>query len=401
MRPGRMQHRIDDDQGVVMHAGPRFGIFMPPLQKPQGSPTLALQRNIELIEYLDRLGFDEAWIGEHHSAGSEIIASPEIFIATAAERTEQIRLGTGVVSVPYHHPFMVAERMTLLDHLTRGRVMLGVGPGALASDSGMLGLDLVQQRGMLEEGLDAIMQLLTSEEPVTIETDWFTLRDARLHIRPYTEPHFDVAVAAVASPTGAALAGKHGIGLLAVAATTEAGFEALAEHWRTAEAWARDHGASVRRDDLRIVGLLHLAETREQAIEDVRYGLDHYVEYFQQTSAFPALSFAGTSLEERVEFINTSGFGAIGTVDDAIAQIRRLEEQSGGFGCYLMLAHEWASTQATHRSYELFARYVMPEIQGANRSTLAAEARARSLRADLFKKQEQAMEEAARRFGGR
>ena len=108
----------------------RFGIFLAPFHPAGENPTLALERDLELIAHLDRLGYDEAWIGEHHSAGSEIIASPEIFIATAAERTRHIRLGTGVTSVAYHNPLWVAERMVLLDHLTRGRTMLGLGPGS-------------------------------------------------------------------------------------------------------------------------------------------------------------------------------------------------------------------------------------------------------------------------------
>ena len=108
----------------------RHGIFLPPFHPVEENPTACLDRDLELMVWLDRLGFDEAWIGEHHSAGFEIIASPEVFIAAAAQRTRHIRLGTGVSSLPYHHPLMLADRMVLLDHLTRGRVMLGAGPGA-------------------------------------------------------------------------------------------------------------------------------------------------------------------------------------------------------------------------------------------------------------------------------
>ena len=119
-----------------------FGIFLAPFHPVNENPTLSLQRDFELIEWLDRLGYDEAWIGEHHSAGYEIIASPEVFIAAAAERTRHIRLGTGVSSVPYHHPLMLADRIMQLDHLTRGRVMFGVGPGALPSDAFMMGIEV-------------------------------------------------------------------------------------------------------------------------------------------------------------------------------------------------------------------------------------------------------------------
>src|SRR5881409_307926 len=123
-----------------------FGIFMAPFHRAGENPTLSLQRDLELIQWLDRLGYDEAWIGEHHSAGWETIASPEVFIAAAAQRTRYIRLGTGVISLPYHHPLMVANRMVLLDHLTRGRVALGVGPGALVTDAHILGINPNVQR---------------------------------------------------------------------------------------------------------------------------------------------------------------------------------------------------------------------------------------------------------------
>ena len=157
----------------------RFGIFLAPFHPAGENPTLALQRDLELVQHLDRLGYDEAWIGEHHSAGSEIIASPEIFIATAAERTRHIKLGTGVTSLAYHNPLWVAERMVLLDHLTRGRAMLGVGPGSLPTDSAMIGLNPTDTRELLDANLDIVMRLLRGDEPVSAET-----ADAQADRRP-------------------------------------------------------------------------------------------------------------------------------------------------------------------------------------------------------------------------
>src|SRR5256885_9618627 len=144
----------------------KFGIFLAPFHPVGQNPTLALQRDLDLLQHLDRLGFHEAWIGEHHSAGYEIIASPEVFIATAAERTRHLRLGTGVSSLPYHHPLMLADRMVLLDHLTRGRVMLGVGPGALPPDAFMMGIPVADHRDRMSEALEPILLLLRDEEPV-------------------------------------------------------------------------------------------------------------------------------------------------------------------------------------------------------------------------------------------
>ena len=342
----------------------RFGIFLAPFHPVGQNPTLALERDLQLIVHLDRLGFDEAWIGEHHSAGYEIIASPEVFIAVAAERTRHLRFGTGVSSLPYHHPLVLADRMVLLDHLTRGRVMLGVGPGALPSDAFMMGIDVARQRDMMEEALDAILQLLTSAEPVTYETDWFTLRDARLQLRPYQQPSFEVAVAAQISPSGPRAAGRFGCSLLSLGATSAGGFDALGYHWGVMEQRAAEFGTTVDRSRWRLVGPMHLAATREQAVTDTEFGLGDWADYFQRVAALPLAPDAADHAS-LVEALNSSGFAVIGTPEDAVAQLRRLSEQSGGFGTYLLMAHEWADREATLASYELFSRYVVPELTGA------------------------------------
>jgi limonene 1,2-monooxygenase len=359
----------------------RFGIFLAPFHPAGENPTTALQRDLQLVQHLDDLGYDEAWIGEHHSAGSEIIAAPEIFIAAAAERTRRIRLGTGVISLSYHNPLWVAERIVLLDHLTRGRVMLGVGPGSLPTDSAMIGLNPTDTRELLDENLDIVMRLLRGDEPVTATTRTHQLIDARLHLRPYSDPLFDVAVAAVASPTGPRLAGRHGVGLLSIGATlTKEGFDALAHHWNVMEERAATFGTTVDRAAWRLVGLMHVAETREQAYRDVEHGIEQWFRYFQKVAAFPQMAVEGGDVREMIDFVNEAGIGAIGTPDDAAAQVQRLVDQSGGFGAMLLLAHEWADPQATRRSYELVAQHVMPRFQGQAQATLDAEARASETR---------------------
>ncbi|WP_214316691.1 LLM class flavin-dependent oxidoreductase [Nonomuraea sediminis] len=349
----------------------RFGIFLAPFHPVGQNPTLALERDLDLIVHLDRLGFDEAWFGEHHSAGYEIIASPEVFIATAAERTRHLRLGTGVSSLPYHHPLILADRMVLLDHLTRGRVMFGAGPGALPSDAYMMGIDVARQRDMMEEALEAILMLLRSDEPVTYETDWFRLVDARLQLRTFQRPHFEVAVAAQVSPAGPRAAGRFGCSLLSLGATSLGGFDALGYHWGIMEERSAEYGTAVSRDGWRLVGPMHLAETRERAAEEVAFGLPQWVDYFRRVAALPLAPEGVDDAESLVEVMNGTGLAVIGTPDDAIAQIRRLLDKSGGFGTYLLMGHDWADTAATLRSYELFARYVMPEFQNTS-TTLTA-----------------------------
>ena len=364
---------------------PRFGIFLAPFHPSGQNPTLALERDLELLQHLDGLGFDEAWIGEHHSAGYEIIPSPEVFIAVAAERTKHLRLGTGVSSLPYHHPLLLADRMVLLDHLTRGRVMFGVGPGALPSDAFMMGIEVSRQREMMEEALEAILLLLRSDNPVNYETDWFTLRDARLQLRPYQRPHFEVAVAAQVSPTGPRAAGRFGCSLLSIGATSQSGFDALGYHWGVVEERAEQFGRTTDRAGWRLVGPMHLAETREQAVADVAFGLGDWIDYFQRVAALP-LAPDTTNHTDLVDAINASGFAVIGTPDDAIAQIRRLAEQSGGFGAYLIMAHEWADRMPTLRSYELFARYVMPTFQRSAETLVASRGMGGGQSSDLHRR---------------
>jgi len=346
----------------------RFGTFIGPLHDPAHNPTMAIQRDLELVEWLDQLGYDEAWIGEHHSNGYETIPAPEIFIAAAAERTKRIKLGTGVISLPYHHPFIVADRMVFLDHLTRGRTIFGVGPGAFPSDAHMMGLDFAESREHMAQSLTAILRLLVDDEPVTIETEWFQLNEARLNLRPFTHPHFEIAVAAAVSPSGPSLAGRLGTSLLAMAGATEAGFESLRSMWNIVEEQADRFGQTVDRSGWRVVGFYHLADTEEQARRDVRFGLKSLMRFFAAgIPFFPVGKDADWSKpDDIVDFLNDTGFAVIGTPDRMSDAIRRYRDQTGGFGCFLAQAHELANRDATHYSYELFMRHVAPEFQGSN-----------------------------------
>jgi len=339
----------------------RFGVFLAPYHKLGQNPSLLLQRDLELIRHMDRLGYDEAWIGEHHSGGWEIIASPEVFIAHALAQTRDIRFGTGVLSLPYHHPLMVADRIVLLDHLARGRVSFGFGPGQLTSDAHMMGIDTSQQRRMMGESLEAIVRLLEGEV-VSCRSDWFQLQDARLQLRPWSQPNVELAVAASISPAGPQLAGRFGAAMLSVAATREQGFDAVGYHWSVLEESARLHGRQVDRRQWRLTGPMHLAESVEQAKKDVRFGLLAYEEYLRQHVMYPEAP--DMPLDEYIDGKNATGSMIIGTPEMAIRQLERLQEQSGGFGCYLFSGIDLADFPATLRSYELFAQEVMPHFQG-------------------------------------
>jgi limonene 1,2-monooxygenase len=346
----------------------KFGAFFAPFHGNTVNPTLGFERDFQLIQWLDELTYDEAWVGEHHSGAYECIASPEVFLATAAERTKHIRLATGVSSLSYHHPLILADRIAQLDHQMRGRLIFGVGPGQLVADAYMMGVDPADLRRRMDESLDCIVRLLNGET-VTHKTDWFTLREARCQILPYQHPTVEMAVASAISPTGARAAGKYGLGMLSVAASSPEGFKQLANHWEICEAKAAEHGKIVSRENWRIVTPFHVAETREQAFADLRFGLMDMMKYFRKFggSAFPTAS----SFEEAVNIWTSGGLGAfgvgvVGTPDDLIAHIHKLQAQSGGFKTFLSLAHNAADFAATKKSYELFARHVMPVFQHSN-----------------------------------
>jgi limonene 1,2-monooxygenase len=256
---------------------------------------------------------------------------------------------------------MLADRFVLLDHLTRGRAMLGCGPGQLTSDAHMLGIPADLQRPRMDEALDAIMALLRGET-VTRQTDWFTLQDARLQLKPYSEPNIEVAIAASISPTGAKAAGKYGAGLLSIAATTKQGFDAIGTHWQTWNEVAAQHGHTAERSQWRLVGPMHLSETKEQARADVEYGIVPFSKYF--THVLPAGPTRGETAAEIIANVDEDGFAVIGTPDDAIAKIESLVAESGGFGTFLLFGHDWASPAATKHSFDLFAQYVMPHFTG-------------------------------------
>jgi limonene 1,2-monooxygenase len=340
----------------------KFGVFLAPFHPVGENPTLALERDFELLERLDAWDFDEAWIGEHHSAGWELIASPELFIAAAAARTKHIKLGTGVVSLPYHHPLMVADRMVLLDHITRGRTLFGVGPGALPTDAVMMGIELDQQRPRMNESLKVIKRLFTETEPITYESDWFKLVNARLQLRPYTKPHMPIAVAAVQSPAGMVLAGETGSSVLTMNVPRGRDASALKEFWGIAEETAVKHGHVMDRNEWRVVLHVHLAETREEALRQMSHRGGRYRKEYSEgtTGAAPPSDF---SVDEIAAHLQSTGDWCIGTPDDLIAKIEELQFYTGGFGGLMVQTVDWADREHILHSYELIARYVMPRFQ--------------------------------------
>lgn len=343
----------------------KFGAFLAPHHPIGEHPTLQFRRDLDFVERLDKLGFDEFWCGEHHSTGWEVIASPEMFLAAAGERTHRIRLGTGVVSLPYHHPFTVAQRIVQLDHMTNGRAIFGSGPGALPSDASMLGIDPMVQRDRQDEAIGIIRRLLSGEDRITYEADWFQLHDARLQLLPVQED-LPFAVASMISPSGMTLAGKYGTGVLSIGSMSTEGIQALPLQWSFAEEAAAKSGHVVDRRNWRIVMSFHVAETREQARAEAKHGLFRWHnEYSVGTLMRPGVE----PFDNPDDAVDKTAFAegstsVIGTPDDLVDAIRQMQELTGGFGTVIGFVHDWANPEATARSWDLVARYVVPEVNG-------------------------------------
>jgi limonene 1,2-monooxygenase len=343
----------------------KFSFFMMPLHQPTENPALAFDRDIALIHYADQLDFDEFFIGEHHSGGWETMPAPEMALAKAAAHAQRIRLGTSVISLPFHHPFHVAERMAFLDHLTRGRAILGVGPCNLITDKKLFGMSNENLYAMLSESVDIIVRLLESSNPIDYDGRFWKFKQMRLQLRSYQQPRLPLAIASSGNPASLEIAGKHGMLLLSPAGKNRK----HAEQWRAVETAALSNGATISRDNWRLATCVYLAESREKAWAEVEEGIRRDMEYFfaiglkapyESYPGQPASEITPRSGADRRDWI-------IGTPDDAIAQIERMQAETGGFGGLLLTTHEWTGSEKLRKSLELFARYVVLHFRGHTR----------------------------------
>ena len=349
-----------------MHTG--LGVFLSPLHAPGQDPHLTLRRDLQLIEHLDELNYDECWIGEHHSLAWPSIGAPETVIAAAAERTQQIKLGNGVVPLPFHHPFHVATRALLLDHLTRGRYILGIGPGATPNDAYMLGVEFGELKRMASESIPVVQELVNGEGRVDAKTDWFVLQDAKMQFPRYSKPGIEMAISSIGSPNSPKVAGQFGLGLVSWGAPPP-GLPAvdLAEQWRYAEESAAEHGNTMDRRSWRVAVPLYIADTRKEAFSDVREGFSKWLwGYWGDAAGFDvAASMEGAKSSEELEAAVERGLAIVGSAEDAVTKIEELQAKSGGFGTFMVYAMNWTTFEKTKHSYALLAEQVAPHFSGS------------------------------------
>ena len=346
----------------------KFSFFMMPIHHPSENPSLAFDRDISLIHLADELGFDEFFIGEHHSGGWETMPVPEMALAKASATAHRIELGTSVTSLPFHHPFDVAERIAFLDHLTRGRAILGVGRSSLVTDMKLFGLPREKLYAMMNESIDVIVRLLESPDPISHHGAFWKFDDMRLQLRSYRQPRLPLAIATAGTPESLELAGKHSMIVMSQAGKNRRGHGELGEQWAKVEAGAAKHGAVQSRDNWRLVTCVYLAETREQAWADVEDKMMSEAKYFSTVGlkfmyeSYPDQPFDELTPQSCVD----QRQWVVGTPDDAIAWIEHMSKETGGFGGLMITAHDWAEPDKLRRSIELFARFVMPHFRGHN-----------------------------------
>jgi|DewCreStandDraft_5_1066085.scaffolds.fasta_scaffold00263_49 alkanesulfonate monooxygenase SsuD/methylene tetrahydromethanopterin reductase-like flavin-dependent oxidoreductase (luciferase family) len=357
----------------------RYGLFLMPLHPPERPVADAYEYDLRTLQAADALGFDEAWIGEHFTSVWENIPAPDLFIARALGVTQRIRLGTGVVLLPFHHPVHVALRLACLDHLARGRLMVGIGSGGIPADREFFGLTFTpeQNRTYTRECLEIILKIWAGE-PFTYEGELLQVRAPAVRpetatgvlLRPYQQPHPPIAVAGVnRTSEGLALAGERGWIPLS---TNFLPGPALREHWAAYAGGAARGGHTPQRSAWRIARDIYVAETSAQARREARDGAmarayDAYMLRLVGSGprglgifkpAPDAMPDEAVTVDYLLEHV-----WIVGSPAECVARLRALSEEVGGFGTVLMIGHDWMPHEDRwFRSLELFATRVMPEL---------------------------------------
>jgi limonene 1,2-monooxygenase len=350
----------------------KFGVFTMPEHYPWDNWALSYQRDIDQMVLAEKLGFDEYWIGEHHTGGYENVPAPDLMIAKASALTHRIKLGTGVVNLPYHDPFLVAERMALLDNLCHGRLLYGFGAGGLPSDWSLFNMEGDVMRPRMREAIDIISQLNSAREPISYEGQFWQGENRRLQVLPYKGRIPEYTIAGLTGTSSFGLAGERGMGSLSVMFTppkfqNNPSFSDLTMHAAAMEeaSQAAGHPANAARRNWRVVREVYIADDRETAIKEMRKAFNDSYGYLLDLGMGPLMKLdeAMDDSEISLEWCIENGPWVVGSPDDAIQIIKGLYEKTGGFGTFVMNGRDWASSDRVNRSMELFARYVIPALE--------------------------------------
>ena len=348
-----------------------FGIFTMPEHPPWENWTLSYDRDVEEAVLAEKLGFSEYWIGEHHTGSYENVPVPEYMIAKISAVTDRIRLGPGTVNLPYHDPFLVAERLAFLDQLTKGRVIYGYGGGGLPSDMEMFSIDGDDQRAMIAEAIDIIQTYTAAEEPTSYDGEYWSYDDRIVQVPPYQESP-EEAIAGLTRTRSYEMAAEQDMGALSVyftpiEAANNPNAPTLKDHGAAMDETAERVGLDPEkvRNEWRIVRECYVADSKEQALEDIRAGVEQSYDYLIQLGLGALMKKDEEMPDEELtlEWMAENIPWIIGSPEDCIKQIKALYDEVGGFGTLVLNSRDWVPTDKHERSMELFAREVMPAFK--------------------------------------
>ena len=371
----------------------RLGYFAMPLHPPGSDPAQTMDDDLAQLATLDRLGYEEAWIGEHFTAQWENIPCPDLFIAKALERTTRMKLATGVSCLPNHDPLMLAQRIAQLDQMARGRFYWGVGSGGFPGDFETFGVDPKsgEHRTITREVLDTVLALWQDAKPGGYEGRRFRFSvpqpqpdiGLRLHLRPFQKPHPPIGVAGVsANSETLVLAGERGYIPMSINFVPP---RILKTHWDGVKTGAQRAGRIADRTTWRIARDVYVADTdgkaRREAIEGTlgRDYRDYFLKLLPKLRGFdmlkvdPAMPDADVTLEYLCENI-----WIVGSPETVARKVGQLFHEVGGFGTLLVIAHEWTPRGAWERSMRLLADDVLPRLNRAGSSRSRAAVRENS-----------------------
>jgi alkanesulfonate monooxygenase SsuD/methylene tetrahydromethanopterin reductase-like flavin-dependent oxidoreductase (luciferase family) len=356
----------------------RYGMFIMPYHDPAKPPGQCYDEDLELIVRAEEMGFAEFWIGEHHTMKYENIVMPEIFIARALGETRRIRLGPAPVCLNQHHPAHVACRLAFLDHLSKGRLNLAFGAGSVTADQELYGAEPKNAAAMVDEAIDMVLKLWSSEPPYDIAGKFWTIRlaknvDTETGIgyipKPLQQPHPPIAVPGMSrnSPS-MRFAGRRG--LQPFAHCLIAG-NVVADLWKSYEAGALEAGRQPRRADFKVSRAIFLADTTREARERARTNsLGRNFQYIGRLfdkglgRKLYKRDLAMSDADCNLDYLMGEQIIA-GSPDEVLRRLLLLIEETGPFGTLVLMSYDWDDKQSWLRSMELFARELMPALNKA------------------------------------
>jgi alkanesulfonate monooxygenase SsuD/methylene tetrahydromethanopterin reductase-like flavin-dependent oxidoreductase (luciferase family) len=361
----------------------RLGYFTMPVHPIHRDWSETLREDRQAVILADRLGFHDAFIGEHLSDRCETITNSMMFLASLVSDTKTIKLATGTSNLSQSHPTLIAAQAAMLDHLADGRFIFGISPGALTTDAEALGILEEDRNRIFAEAIDVILEIWQREAPYEIDLPdnrfkVSTKRTAALELgvgylpKPLQKPYPEI-VGTVLSPhsPGVVLMGKRDFHPLSANFVLA---KWLKSHWDNYTEGKIRVGATPTTSDWRVARTIFVADDEETAL---RYGREdrnspyfhYYGQIFKKLTRSKRLFVMKEEREQPDETVThdfiMDQLVIYGTVNKVVDQLLALREQIGDFGEIVYAGMDWVSPELAKRSMQLMAEQVMPRVNAA------------------------------------